>query len=124
MRREAKPKAEKKPRRRWHERTAEQDIRYRGPLNYRHFQILGWLCIVVSQVVLILNLGERMGRLPESYAQLQMPLTFISFLSLPFLLLANFAQIMNGRTSYKTLLLKNFCAAAGIVLTRLGVRGK
>ena len=36
--------SERKPRQRWHERTADKDIRYRGPLNYQHFQILGWLC--------------------------------------------------------------------------------
>ena len=114
MRKEAKQKAEKKPRRRWHERTAEQDIRYRGPLNYQHFQILGWLCIVAFQAVMILNIGQKMGKLPDQYEQLRSPLTFLSLMSLPFLLLANFAQIMNGRTSYKTLLLKNFYAAAGI----------
>ena len=50
---------EKKPRRKWHERTAEKDIRYRGPLNYQHFQILGWLCIVASQASVILSLGAR-----------------------------------------------------------------
>ena len=76
---------EKKSRRRWHERTAEKDIRYRGPLNYQHFQILGWLCIVASQALLILNMGEKLGRLPAAYAGLEGPLTYISWLSLPFL---------------------------------------
>ena len=105
---------ERKPQRKWHERTAEEDIRYRGPLNYQHFQILGWLCIVASQAVLILSLGEKMGKLPASYAGLQNPLTYISWLSLPFLLIANFAQIMNGQKSYGFLLAKNFCAAGAI----------
>ena len=36
-----------------HEVTSENDIRYRGPLSFFHFQILGWLCIVLSQVALI-----------------------------------------------------------------------
>ena len=36
-----------------HEITPENDIRYRGPLSFFHFQILGWLCIVLSQVALI-----------------------------------------------------------------------
>ena len=99
---------------RWHERAAQKDIRFRGPLNYVHFQILGWLCIVASQGALILQLGSRFVSLPDSYLRLQEPLSFLSLLSLPFLLIANFAQIMNGQNSYKTLLIKNFGAAAGI----------
>ena len=109
-----KTAVQKAPRSKWHEHTAEKDIRYRGPLNYQHFQILGWLCIVVSQVGLILSIGERLGNLPESFAGLTQPVTFLSFLSLPFLLIANFAQIMNGQKSYRFLLLKNFGAAAAV----------
>ena len=105
---------EKKPRRKWHERIGEKDIRYRGPLNYQHFQILGWLCIVASQALLVLNLGAKLGKLPASYAGLTGPLTYMSWLSLPFLLIANFAQIMNGQKSYRILLIKNFCAAGAI----------
>ncbi len=109
-----KTAVQKAPRSKWHEHTAEKDIRYREPLNYQHFQILGWLCIVVSQVGLILSIGERLGKLPESFAGLTQPVTFLSFLSLPFLLIANFAQIMNGQKSYRFLLLKNFGAAAAV----------
>ena len=105
---------EKTPRRKWHERIGEKDIRYRGPLNYQHFQILGWLCIVASQALLVLNLGAKLGKLPASYAGLTGPLTYMSWLSLPFLLIANFAQIMNGQKSYRILLIKNFCAAGAI----------
>ena len=105
---------EKTPRRKWHERIGEKDIHYRGPLNYQHFQILGWLCIVASQALLVLNLGAKLGKLPASYAGLTEPLTYMSWLSLPFLLIANFAQIMNGQKSYRILLIKNFCAAGAI----------
>lgn len=105
---------QKAPRRKWHERTGDQDIRYRGPLNYQHFQILGWLCIVASQASMILGLGVNFGKLPETYAGLVRPLTYISLLSLPFLLISNFAQIMNGQKSYRFLLIKNFCAAGAI----------
>ena len=102
------------PRRKWHERSADRDIRYRGPLNYQHFQILGWLCIAASQLVLILGLADRLGMLPARYAVLREPARVMSWLALPFLLIANFAQIMNGQKSYKTLLIRNFCAAAAI----------
>ena len=106
--------SEKKPRQRWHERTADKDIRYRGPLNYQHFQILGWLCIAAAQLVLILGLANKMNMLPDRYAGLQEPARIMSWLALPFLLIANFAQIMNGKKSYKSLLIRNICAAASI----------
>jgi len=106
--------SERKPRQRWHERTADKDIRYRGPLNYQHFQILGWLSIAATQLVLILGLAKKMNMLPERYAGLQDPALIMSWMALPFLLIANFAQIMNGKKSYKSLLLRNFCAAAAI----------
>ncbi len=109
-----KADTEQHARPRWHERTAQKDILFRGPLNYAHFQIIGWLCIVASQGALILQLGSRFVSLPESYQQLREPLIILSLLSLPFLLIANFAQIMNGKKTYKSLLLKNFGAAAGI----------
>ena len=58
--------SERKLRQRWHERTADKDIRYRGPLNYQHFQILGWLCIAATQLVLILGLANKMNMLPTA----------------------------------------------------------
>ncbi len=105
---------ERKQRQMWHERTADKDIRYRGPLNYQHFQILGWLCIAAAQLVLILGLANRMNMLPGRYAWLQEPARIMSWMALPFLLIANFAQIMNGKKSYKSLLIRNFCAAVAI----------
>ena len=102
------------PHRKWHERSVNKDIRYRGPLNYQHFQILGWLCIAAAQLVLILGLADRFHMLPARYAGLQDPARVMSWLALPFLLIANFAQIMNGQKSYKTLLIRNLCAAAAI----------
>ena len=39
-----------------HEVTHENDIRYRGPLNFQHFQILGWLCIAISQIAVAVYL--------------------------------------------------------------------
>ena len=38
----------------------ESDIRYRGPLSYRTFKILGWLCIALSQVAVLLTMEARL----------------------------------------------------------------
>ena len=48
---------EKKKRVKLHETTQENDIRYIGPLTAQHFKILGWVCIVIAQVAVIMRLG-------------------------------------------------------------------
>ena len=57
---------EKKKRRKFHEFTAENDIRYRAPLNYQHFQLLGWICVVAAvaaiTVALIVVLRKKNRR--------------------------------------------------------------
>ena len=56
----AKEEGRKRKRVKLHEHTAENDIRYRGPLNYQHFQMLGWMCIVASAAVVLITLGAKM----------------------------------------------------------------
>ena len=49
--------AAKKRRLKIHETTLENDIRYRGPLSPTHFKVLGWLCIVVAQIAVLIRFG-------------------------------------------------------------------
>ena len=37
----------------------KKDIRYLGPLSYREFKILGWLCLSCTAVVMMMNLAIR-----------------------------------------------------------------
>ena len=79
----------------------ENDIRYRGPLSYRSFRILGWICIALSQVAMLLTLKARLD--PSMADVLGMPTTVLKLLSnmaLPFLLIANFALILNAGEGY------------------------
>ena len=98
-----------------HEVTSENDIRYLGPLTYQHFKLLGWLCIVISQVVVVVRIG---GRLDPGYAadsaSLLHALGYIVDLALPFLLIANFAQILDADNGYGKQLLINGAAAVGV----------
>ena len=105
------------PRAKIHEVNAENDIRYRGPLTYQHFQILGWLCIVVSQVALLLQIGAKLDPSVAELYQSAGPLleSFAEF-SLPLLLIANFAQILDSSDGYKNQLLKNAGASLGVFL--------
>ena len=98
-----------------HESTLENDIRYRGPLSCRHFKILGWLCIVLTQVAMIIRLGGRLDAgLAADTASWLDTLSNIADLSLPFLLIASFAQILNTDGGYKRQLIVNGAAMAGI----------
>lgn len=79
----------------------ENDIRYRGPLSYRSFRILGWICIALSQAAMLLRLEARLD--PSMADVLGMPTTVLNLLSnmaLPFLLIANFALILNAGEGY------------------------
>jgi hypothetical protein len=103
-----------------HEVTAENDIRYLGPLNYQHFQILGWLCIVMTQAMLLISLGGKIDSSIQKRFEGAIPvLQWISSMSLPFLLIANFARIVNNVEGYRKQLIKNGAAMAGISLAAI-----
>ena len=98
-----------------HEITQENDIRYRGPLSFQHFQIFGWLCIVMSQLVLLMKLGARYdAQFAADTEGVLGVLKMVAQLSLPFLLIANFAQILDASNGYRKQLIKNLAATAAI----------
>ena len=95
--------AAKKRRLKIHETTLENDIRYRGPLSPTHFKILGWLCIVIAQVAALIRLAGRIDAgIAASSASWLNALDNIAALSLPFLLIVNFAQLLNAHDGYRT----------------------
>ncbi|MBQ4425768.1 MAG: hypothetical protein II882_08555 [Lachnospiraceae bacterium] len=87
--------------------SADHDIRYRGPLSYRHFRILAWTCIVLGQVAVLLNLDLKLE--PE-FALQNIPMIqvfqSVSTLAVPFLLIANFATILDGEEGYPRQLIR------------------
>lgn len=46
---------------RLHEHGRHDDIRYRGPLSYQSFQVLGWLCIVASAAAFMIKLSYNVN---------------------------------------------------------------
>ena len=100
--------------------SLEHDIRYRGPLSYRHLRILGWLCIVIAQVSVLLALGGHIsGQLQEKTMTLQAVLSVASSMSVPFLLLANYALILDTSDGYKRQFTIHAAAAALIAVLSL-----
>ena len=93
----------KKQRVKFQEFTAENDIRYRGPLNYQSFQLFGWICIVLAVVAGLLNVGSSISPdAKEQFGKLGEILSWITPLSLPFLLMANFPNSWPTRKDTKS----------------------
>ena len=105
----------KKVRVKIHEATLENDIRYLGPLSSAHFRVLGWLCLIVAQVVVLVRLGGRVNAdfAADSASWLSI-LEEVAGLALPFLLITSFALIINTEDGFKRQLLINGGAMAGI----------
>ena len=112
---------EKKKRTKFHEFTAENDMKYRGPLNYQHFQILGWACIVAAVAAAIISLGGKLvgERVMDRFGTIGSILSFMSQFSLPLLLIASFSRILNSNDGGKKMLLINGGAAVGIIAVTL-----
>lgn len=91
-----------------HDLTTKNDIKYRGPLSYREFKILGWLCIVLTQVIVMMNLGVKVNSaVGEHLSGLIPTIQSISEMALPLLLISNFAIILDNRDNYKKQLITN-----------------
>ena len=109
-----------KKRVRLHEHGQHDDIRYSGPLSFQSFQILGWLCIVFTAVMTLMKIGVRLNpNDTQKLATFSMVIEYIADLSLPFLLIANFARILNNSEGYRKQLLRNGGATAAIAVVFL-----
>ena len=104
-------------RRKLHEISIRDDIRYRGPISYQGFQAVGWLCLVLGVALAILKLGWKLDPYLKSQTEgLGSVLTGVSSFSLPFLLLANFSRILTNSEGYKSQLLRTGGIAVAIFL--------
>ena len=95
--------------------TKENDMKYRGPFSYRYFKLFGWICIVISQMVIVMGIRVKLVHTDPGIFANEALFSVISSLSLPFLLIANFAILLNGHNRYPRLLLINGGIAAGFI---------
>ena len=108
-------------RRKLHEVSISEDIGYRGPLSYQHFQMLGWLCIVLSVILAMIKLGGNFDEgLMNGTAGLRNVLEYVTSLSLPFLLIANFSKILNNDEGFRKQLIRNGAVALAIFAVSAG----
>lgn len=90
------------------------DIRYRGPLSYRHLRILAWILIALAACGTILSFAYRVipNLLPivnQAGSTLQLMWNF----AIPLFMLANFAVILTAQDGYARLFIRfGFLSAA------------
>ena len=106
----------KGPKLKWNQYPIEDDIKFRGPLNYRHFKIIGWLLFVLKMLIPPLKLATRVN--PTAENMLALPIGIMELfapLSVFFLLIASMSQLLAKR-DYKRQLIVNGAAALGIIV--------
>lgn len=93
------------------------DIRYRGPLSYRHLRIIAWIALAFSQYCLVLSIGLSYFDKSLAYpGWIYNTLAAIGQLSIPFFLLATFSIILSRNRTYKSLVLFYGLAYIGVAL--------
>ena len=96
-------KHRKRPR--LHEITAENDMKFRGKLSYRHFRIIGWLLLVLGQIGLFLKINTYINDSPMAYGILPQILCLLDDLMPPLFLIAAFSLILFVRDGYRKLII-------------------
>ncbi len=83
-----------------------RDIKFRGPLSYRHLRILAWIALAASQVAVFTSLAIKFDPSMEGeLSTLTSAFSIIGVLVVPLFLIANFSRILNVDGGYKSLLL-------------------
>ena len=88
-------------RKKLHEVSLDTDIRYRGILSEREFRIIGWVCLAIVQVTILMKVGIKMN--PALESRFDIPshiLSYFASMALPLLLIANFSAILNSPGEY------------------------
>ena len=105
-----------KKRNKIHEIDSTNDIKYRGPLTYQHFKMAGWFFIALSQIPVVMSIGDMINKDSAGNAQLlRTILSVIGNIAAPLLLIANFALILTARAGYKKLLIQYAALSVGTI---------
>ena len=97
--------------------TFENDIRYKGILSYRHFRIAAWICMAFTIANIFLGVGMKLSpAVAEKYSVLNSVFSFFAEFSIFLFLFANFAVIIDKKSTYKKLFILYGVLTVGFVL--------
>ena len=93
-------------------KNIDKDIKFRGPLSYRYFRLIGWMCMSIMFISMILGFVMKLRGIigavtPEQTAAFTLAseiMSYFSALPLPLFLIANFAVILQQKNNYKKLI--------------------
>ena len=88
-----------------HEITEENDIKFRGPLSYRHLRILGWLFMAIAQIAVVLRFSAVLFKNEAMYGAAPEVLGFFGSLMAPLFLIAAFSTVIVAKDGYRKLLI-------------------
>ncbi len=98
-----------------HEINATNDIKYRGPLSYRHLRIIGWLSFALTQAGILMAYGSSLDKsIAKLLGDIPSFLQGFSGFMMPLFLLATFSTILMAKNGYKRLILQYTGAIIGI----------
>ena len=97
--------------------TPENDISYKGFLSYRHFRIAAWVCMALTVANIFLGLGMKISPdVADKYGSLHNWFSFFAEFGVFLFLFANFAVIIDKKSSYKKLFILYGALTIGFVL--------
>ena len=95
--------------------TAENDIKFRGPLSYRYLRIAGWVFLLLAQLGMILSLATS-AKLINVNSTFLTILKSAGSLMTPVFRFAAFAQVLVAKDGYRRLMIVYSFGALGIYL--------
>ena len=83
----------------------EKDIKYRGPLSYRYLRILAWLCLAITQFLILNSLASKLLGFSIVGTVDATVISYFADIATPLFLIASFGLILSGKKTYKNYLL-------------------
>ena len=100
----------------WHLHNQDYDIKYRGPLSYRHMRIIGWIFMMCMAMSVVFSAFVRFKHSGGGFKTASDVLSIIGSLALPMFLVANFSIIMRSHKDVKKILLTHGLMALAMLI--------
>ena len=88
-----------------HNITKENDIKFSGPLSYRHLRIIGWVCMIIAQLGTVFAFGTSFNPNMAYFGTAASVLKGFSSVTAPLFLIAAFSLVLNAKDGYKRLII-------------------
>lgn len=100
----------------WHLHNQDYDIKYRGPLSYRHMRIIAWIFMICMAMSVVFSAFVRFKHSGGGIKVAGDVLSIIGTLALPMFLVANFSVIMRSHKNMKKILLTHGLMALAMLI--------